>query len=199
MLVKEAISLAKIRLKNLSASKNDDVLLTCLNLGMSDLYRRFNLSINSETILLSRDMAVYELRNDDVNMLLAVYDREGKELRQSDVLDSMDYDYKILNYRTFMMRHHKHNYVFAVYKANPIKLKDDNDEIELPDAMISPLITYIASQIEHTTNVWERGQVKMEASFHWQMYEKECQELINQGYLVPLNTETIAIQLKGFS
>ena len=198
MLVKEAISLAKIRLKNLSASKDDAVLLSCLNLGMSDLYRRFNLRINSETVFLTPDMSVYELRNDDVSMLFSVYGRSGRELRQSDVLDSMDYDYKILNYRSFMLRHHIPDYVFAVYKANPVKLVDDNDEIDLPDAMISPLITYMASQIEHTTNVWERGQVKMEASFHWQMYEKECQELVGQGYLVPLNTETIAIQLKGF-
>lgn len=198
MLVREVISLAKIRLKNLSASKNDDVLLTVLNLGVSDLYRRFNLKISSETVFTSKDLSVYELRNDDVNMLLYLFNREGKELKQSDVLDSMDYDYKILNYRTFMLRHFIPSYVFAVYKANPIRLMDDEDEIDLPDAMISPLVTYMASQIEHTTNVWERGQVKMEASYHWQMYEKECQELIAQGYLVPLNTETIAIQLKGF-
>ena len=198
MKVDEVMSICKIRLKNLSASKNDSTMLQLINLGISDLYRRFNLKLASETILVHTDMNVYELRNDDVSMLLYVYSREGRELRSSDVLDGLDYDYKIINYKTFMLRHLFDGYVYALYKGNPIKLIDNKDEIDLPDAMIPVLATYVCSQIEHTTNVWERGQVKMEPSFYNQMYEKECQDLINQGYLVPINTETVAIQMKGY-
>lgn len=198
MKVSEVISIAKIRLKNLSASKNDNTMLTLVNLGVSDLYRRFNLRINSETVATNRDLAVYELRNNDVSMLLYLFDKYGRELQSSDVLDSMHYDYKILNYREFMLRKPFNGYIYAVYKANPILLMDYEDEIDLPDAMIPVVATYVCQQIEHTVNVWDRGQVKTEPSFYSQIYEKECQELVNQGYLVPLNTETVRIQLKGF-
>lgn len=198
MLVEEVLELARVRLKNLSASKIDKTLITILNLGVNDLYRRFNLRVKSETILVNTDIAAYELRNDDVNMLLALYNRDGMELKQSDTVDDASYDYKIVNYRGFVLRHLFDGYVYAIYKASPIKLVDVKDYIDLPDAMIPALVTYICSQIEHTVNVWDRGQVKSEPSYYWQLYEKECQELVNQGYLVSLSTESLAVQVRGF-
>ena len=198
MLVSEALSLARIRMKNLAVHKDEQTLISVLNLGMSDLYSRFNLRIASETVLTSHDVAVYELRNDDVNLLLTVYDFLGKELKSSDVIDDLMYDYKILNYREFLLRKPFDGYVYAVYKSSPVKLMDVNDEIDLPDAMINALLLYVGSMTEHTTNVWERGQVKMEASFYQQMYEKECQDLVNKGYLMSLHNERIAIQVKGY-
>ena len=198
MLAKEAISMAKIRLKNLSAIKDTEAMLSALNLAINDLYRRFNLKVSSETILVNTDLAVYTLRNDDVCMLLGLCDKHGREMRQGDVLNGVEYDYKILNYREFLLRHLFDGYVFAIYNASPIKLMDLEDVIEVPDAMIHAVITYIGYMFESIVTVWDRGQAKMETSFYWQLYEKECQELVNQGFRVPINLETAAIQTKGF-
>ena len=199
MTVKEVLELAKFRLKNISSVKDEKVLLSALNLGMSDLYGRFNLRFGSETVLVHTDLAIYELRNEDVNMLLAVYDKTGKELRQSDTLYSDDYDYKIINYREFMLKHRFDGYVYAVYKASPIKLVDQNDFVDIPDVMIIALTTYMAYMIENIINTTGRyGQVKTEPTFYMQIYEKECQDLVNRGYVGSLQTSSLAIQDKGY-
>ena len=198
MLVSEVLALAKIRLKNLNAHKDENTLISIINLGINDLYSKFNLRIGSETVLTNHDVAVYELRNDDVNLLLAVYDHAGMELRSSDVTDSLNYDYKILNYREFILRKPRDGYVYAVYKSSPVKLVDVNDYIDLPDAMINALLLYMGSMLEHTTNVWDRGQVKMEAMYYDQMYEKECNNLVQKGYYMNIDNERLAVQVKGY-
>lgn len=196
MIVGELLPLVKLRLDSLILAQKDEILLSFINLGIAELYRRFNLSIKSETITCNFDSALYELRNDDVLMLLTVYDKFGKELRQSDVCDSLAYDFKIINYRSFVLRKPFNGYLFAVYKAAPIILKDNEDEIDLPIAMINALLDYCA-YMGHST-VQSNSQNTREFGLHLQLFESSCQQLENQGYKVPINTETVAIQAKGF-
>lgn len=194
MLVSELLPLIKLRLDSLNISNDDNILLSFVNLGMTELYNRFNLSIKSETMTCNRDLAVYELRNNDVSMLLTVYDKFGRELRQSDVLESMSYEVKLLNYRSFILRKPFDGYLYAVYKASPIILKDKDDIIDLPPAMIPAMLDYIAFMGHSTIN----RDDKKELGAYLQMFENSCNQLEMQGYKLPLNTESIAIQAKGF-
>jgi len=194
MKVQELIDLAKIRLQNLQVSNNTDVLISFINLGMNELYRKFNLSIKSETINVSTDLALYELRNEDVEMLLAIYDKFGRELRQSDVLDSMDYDYKVVNYRSFLLRKPFEGYLYVVYKASPVKLADVNDTVDLPESMVNALLTYIAYMANNTIN----RDNQQEAANQYQIFRDLCTELDMQGFKIPLNTEKVAVQARGF-
>ena len=194
MKVQELIDLAKVRLQNLQVSNNTDVLISFINLGMNELYRKFNLSIKSETINVSTDLALYELRNEDVEMLLAIYDKFGRELRQSDVLDSMDYDYKVVNYRSFLLRKPFEGYLYAVYKASPVKLVDVNDTVDLPESMVNALLTYIAYMANNTIN----RDNQQEAANQYQIFRDLCTELDMQGFKIPLNTEKVAVQARGF-
>lgn len=199
MKAKEAIDLAKFRIKNMAGTNDPKLLLHALNLALNDLYARFNLRIKSETVLVHRDIAIYELRNDDVNMLLTLYNEAGVEFTQTDVLQSDRYGFKILNFRTFMLRHRFDGYVYAIYKASPVKIVDPEDELDIPDCMIAPLTTYIAYLVESiTSTVGKYGQVKEEPSFYYKIYEKECMDLVNRGYVMPLDVGSLAIQAKGF-
>ena len=96
MTVKEVLDLAKIRLVNVPVSKTNASLIALINLGVSVLYDQFNLSIKSETIATSPDLSLYELRSSDVLLLLSLYDHTGRELRQSDVIGGVAFDYKLL-------------------------------------------------------------------------------------------------------
>ena len=194
MTVREVVALAKVRLANLAIAKNEEVLTTFLNLGLEELYRRFNLSIRSETIATTPDLALYELRNEDVQLLIAVYDKYGIELRQSDVLDSVDYDYKLVNYRSFLLRKPKNDYLFAVYKASPIYLVDGNDVLDIPNTMINALLTYIAYLANSTIN----RDNQQESSNQYQIFTQQCSELEMQGYKIPITSGTPAVQAKGF-
>lgn len=194
MIVQDIISLIQIRSQHLAIAKNDSALIHFINLGMEELYRRFNLSIKSETVPVNRDRALYELSNEDVQMLLALYQNTGIEMRQSDVLDSMNYDYKIVNYRSFILRKPFEGYVYAVYKASPVMLRDVTDKVKLPGAMLPALLSYILYMSHDVIN----RDNKMESSVFYRVYERQCQELVSQGFTVPLNTESVAIQAKGY-
>ena len=195
MNVKDVMDMAKISsLNNLAIAKNDDALIKFIYLGVSELYRRFNLSIKSETILINENLTLYELRNPDVSLLLNVYDKLGRELKQTDVFNSNDYDYKLLNFRSFLLKKPFNGVLFAVYKASPIVFKDSDDIIDLPDAMIGALLTYVAYVGHSTIN---RDNIN-EASAYSQRFDLACRELEMQGYKIPLHTETLALQTKGF-
>ena len=195
MNVKDVMDMAKISsLNNLAIAKNDDALVKFIYLGVSELYRRFNLSIKSETVLINENLNLYELRNPDVSLLLGVYDKLSRELKQTDVFNSNDYDYKLLNFRSFLLKKPFNGVLFAVYKASPVVFKDSDDVIDLPDAMIEALLTYVAYVGHSTIN---RDNIN-EASAYSQRFDLACRELEMQGYKVPLNSETLALQTKGF-
>lgn len=194
MLVGEVKKLVKTRLHSITLAKEDDIVLSFINLGVSELYRRFNLSIKSETVAINDNIAFYELRNNDVLMLLALYDINGRELKQSDTRNTAMYDYKQVNYRSFILTKPHNTHVYAIYKASPILLKDDEDYIDLPDAMLDALLTYCSYLGHSTINRDNANEVSMWIKY----FEVCCQELENQGYRIPLDVERYSVQIKGF-
>lgn len=200
MIVKDILTMAKTRLSNLAIAKNDEALILFLNLGLGELYRRFNLAIKSEVVLTNPDLALYELRNKDVSLFLTLYDKHGNELHQTDILNSNEWDYKLVNYKSFTLKKPTNNTLYAIYKASPAELKDMEDEIDVPNAMIEALLSYVSymghSTVTTQTSVLSRGQ--SEADIHYDRFLAACNELEMQGYKIPLNTETLAINFKGF-
>ena len=194
MYVRDIVELAKIKLHNLPIAKNEDALIKFIYLGTSELFRRFNLSIKSETITVNENLALYELRNEDVSLLLGVYDKTGRELQQTDVFDSKHYEYKLVNYRSFLLHRPFNGLLYIAYKASPTLLKDMDDRIDLPDAMIDALLAYVAYMSHTTIN---RDNIN-EANTYNQRFDTACRELEMQGYKIPLHTETLALHAKGF-
>ena len=194
MYVRDIVELVKIKLHNLPIAKNEDALIKFIYLGTSELFRRFNLSIKSETITVNENLALYELRNEDVSLLLGVYDKTGRELQQTDVFDSKHYEYKLVNYRSFLLHRPFNGLLYTAYKASPTLLKDMDDRIDLPDAMIDALLAYVAYMSHTTIN---RDNIN-EANTYNQRFDTACKELEMQGYKIPLHTETLALHAKGF-
>lgn len=186
--------LAKVRLHNLAISRDDSVVLDFINMGIAELYRRFNLRIKSETVQTNDNLALYELRSPDVLMLLSIYDKTGRELTQTDIIDARCYDYKMVNYRTFLLRKPFNGYVYSIYKASSTILKDEDDYIDLPDAMLDALLGYITYVTHYTINKDNMN----EAAMFYQQFQQICQMLENQGYKMSLNTERINMLTRGF-
>lgn len=194
MRVSDVMEMAKASmLTNLVVSKNDVALMGYINLGVSELYRRFNLRIEVETILTNPDLALYELRSKNVDLLLSVYNGKGEELKQTDILGGF-YDYKVMNYRSFLMRSPKNDALFAVYKASPERLTSPDDYIDLPDSMFDALLSYVGYMGHSTIN---KDNIN-EASAYAKRFDSSCQDLENQGYRVSLTTESISLRVKGY-
>ena len=199
MTVQDIVDLAKIRLNNTAISRNEDALIKFIYLGMSELYRRFNLAIRSETVLTNTNRSLYELKNKDVSLILGVYDREGKELQQSDVVDSTRWEYKLINYRSFILNKPLNQNLYVVYKASPIIVQDTEDIVDLPDAMIDALLCYVSYMGFSTLNsAASNKQGGAESDIYYQKFVAACNELEMQGYKIPLSSESLAVAVKGF-
>ena len=192
--VGDVIDIAKVTaLTNLIISKNDDTLIKFVNLGVSELYRRFNLSIKVETIITNPMLALYELRSKDISLLLSVYNSRGEELNQSDIIGGC-WDYKIVNYRSFLVQSPRDDLLFAVYKASSPKLKTVDDVIDLPDSMMDALLIYVYYLGHSTINKDNTNEANVYAS----RFENRCKDLDGQGYKVAITNESINMVVKGY-
>lgn len=188
------LTIAKHRLRDLAVARDDDALMLYINMGITELYRRFDLKIKSETVPINDNLALYELRSPDVLMLVGLYDKKGKELTQTDVIGDNSYDFKLVNYRSFLLRKPFNGYIYALYKASAIPLKDEDDLIDLPDAMLDALLAYITYSCHYTINRDNMNQ----ADLFFKRFEMACQALDNQGYRIALSTERLSLAVKGF-
>ena len=201
MIVRDVMDILKLRLNNIAVSKNESLLISLINLGVTELYRRFNLSIKSEIVTTSKDIYNYQLKNGDVSLILALYDNKGVELQQSDVIDSPNWGCKITGYKSFILNKPEDNIVLILYQASPVRLMDGMDNIELPDAMLTALMAYViymCSSTAITTSNVSAANGGTEADVYFQRYIALCNELENQGYKIPISTESLSVMAKGY-
>ena len=194
MLAGEMLTLISTRLSNFSINTNRDILLPYLNMGISELYRRFGLSIKEEIVPTCEDKRLYELQNDDVMFLYAIYDQHGHEIPQQDTLDDVGLHYKRVNYRSFLLNEPMEGELFCVYKASPVRIMDDNDEIDIPDPMIDALEGFVTYKV---LSIMNNDQVQ-EASAYRQYYEMMMKDLENQGYGAMADTERFSLHRRGY-
>lgn len=194
MKVGDVIEIIKVSsLNNLAVARNDAALMKFIYLGVSELYRRFNLSIKTETVVTNPNLTLYELKSKNVSLLLDVYNTNGKKLQQTDVING-HCDYKILNYKSFLLTKPKNDLLFAVYKASPETITDTDTELELPDAMIDALLTYVGYLGHSTIN---KDNIN-ESSAYSKRFDTACSELEAQGYRIDINSEYSSLVSKGF-
>jgi len=193
MRVSDVMEMARASsLFNLPVAKNDTALVKFIQLGLGELYRRFSLSVKVETIVTNPDLALYELRNPDVSLLLSVYNSNNQEMRETDVLGG-NFDFKRVNFRSFILRHPKNDLVFAVYKATAPEITVDCD-LDIPDAMIDALLEYVSYRGHSTIN---RDNIN-ESSAYQRRFDESCRELEMQGYKIAINTQSVVLQARGF-
>lgn len=172
--------------------KKDEVIIQFLKLGLNELYNRFNLSTKIETITTNPDLSLYELRSKDVSMILGLYNTFGQELTQTDTINGRS-DYKLINYRSFLLNKPKDEIVFVVYKASPANI-DIDSELDMPDAMFSALVYHIGFMAHSTINTDNAN----EADLYSKRFDNACTELEMQGYRISLSTECLGLQAKGY-
>ena len=79
MLVKDVAEIARLSsLSNLAIAKSDSALINFIYLGTSELYRRFNLSIKIESVITNPNLAKYELRSEDVSLMLNLFNTKSR-------------------------------------------------------------------------------------------------------------------------
>ena len=105
MTVQDVITYVKYSELSQLAIKDDSVaVMSFINLGMIELYKRFNLGIKVEIVRTNPLVSVYNLRNVDINKVITVYDAEGKTLVSPTSSLDDTYDYTQIGTTTFLLK-----------------------------------------------------------------------------------------------
>lgn len=198
MKVRDIIEYAQYgELKQLSLKDDVSALLSFINLGLVELYKRFNLSIKTEIIQTVPEIKVYNLRNTDISNILIVYNSKGEKLSFKQVTDEdEEYDITQLSYNSFLFREPNNEEIMFLYKASPEFVNNEEDEIKIPKDMFNALLNYIAYKGQMTMNKQNNLQSPMVNFYN--IFDKECQDLEQRGYSIDLFSTESAVQKWGF-
>ena len=168
-----------ITVSQLPISDKEDVIIQAIDLGVIELYNRFNLGLTCTFLDTAEDTHAYEIREDNLSYIISIIDSTGKELKQPTVIDSDDYDYKLIGYRTIIFKNPKKEKLTIVYKSSfPNMITSINDNIDIPLDFINALVDYATYRCHITLNNDNMNEVDT----HNQRFERTCLNLISNGF-----------------
>lgn len=198
MIVRDIIEHAQQgELKQLSLKNSTDTVISYINLGLVELYKRFNLSVKTEVIYTYPEIKIYNLQNKDINQILIIYNSKGEKLSSKHLSEyTENYDVTQLSYNSFLFREPKEEEIMFLYKASPEFVSSEEDEVKIPVDMLSALLNYIGYKGQMTMNKQNNLQAPLVNFYN--LFEKECKDLEQRGYSVDLFSIESSIQKWGF-
>lgn len=213
MTVQNAIDLAaSTKLKNIAVAKDTAAVLGYLNLGITELYKRFPLRVDEAIITLRDNKTEYKVdgTDPDVSMpansqfmwLVSAYQEvEDTETTKFDtVLMPVNEEDNPMSLQTVawntvqipLSRTGAH--VSLIYVAAPAYYTVNNltEQLPLPPQMVEPLLEYIAYQAKSSI-----GTIQ-DTALAYQEFEASCSRVEMRGMITSDDLEMLGRDLKGF-
>ena len=203
--------LAQLSIGGGEAGVIDDInmakILPHINLGLTSLYKRFNLKTSSLMVPLVVGQEIYPIIQEDLIKILEIYAPTTEEVSLNDPTNTFGcftLSSNTLLVSTFLTNTRAYQYLTIVYKANHPKLQADDGYvdvdtllIELPDSYIEPLLYFVAARLLSSTG---SGQFEGLASMQYmQKYENACQQLTNWNPQAEASREEPRIRTGGWA
>lgn len=213
MTVQNAIDLAaSTKLKNIAVAKDTATVLGYLNLGITELYKRFPLRVDEAIITLRDNKTEYKVdgTDPDVSMpansqfmwLVSAYQEvEDTETTKFDtVLMPVNEEDNPMSLQTVAWNTVQiplsctGAYVSLIYVAAPAYYTVDNltEQLPLPPQMVEPLLEYIAYQAKASI-----GTIQ-DTALAYQEFEASCSRAEMRGMITSDDLEMLGRDLKGF-
>ena len=195
MLASDIFNMAKYsELKQLAIKDDVNAVLSFMNLGLIELYKRFRLSIKVEIVRTSPMVPMYYLRNTDIEQVVEVYDSNGKSLKEAVHTTDEDYDIKKLSPTVYLFKAPVDEEIAFVYTASPERIASLDDDLQIPTNMVEPLLHYIGYKGHAALD----GNIDGENNTHYMRFEKSCLALIELGFGPVVELPYRDITTKGF-
>lgn len=206
MFVEEIINMARgSELRNIAIANDAATILSYINLGMIELYKRFPLSVKEYLLELSDDGNEYILPS-DLMYIVGAYGEvpEGSDLVVNELPINEEENPLSINTvswnRVQIPNSVEGNYVSIVYVASPELLVADEDEaylkfdIEIPPQMVEALLHYIGYRAHAAMD----GNIQAENNTHYTRFEASCKRIEATGLFTSDDLNMDARDLKGF-
>jgi hypothetical protein len=204
MLVSDVINDAKYgELQQLAVKSDDNAILSYINLGMLELYKRFGLRTEDAIITLSAHNTIYTLDGElsnvdmpsdgDLLYIVGIYDEYGDivELNNEDDPNSV----LTISYDTLQVPNPSDGtYLSVIYVAAPTRLTAPTDKVRLPASLYEALLHYIGYRGHGSVD----GNVSTENNTHYMRFEKSCLTAREYGLITADEIPYRRVNTKGF-
>lgn len=192
MLLQDLLDTARYsELHGTSIKDNDKAIISFLNLGMLELYKRFPLSQNEYTVQVGTTTASYALPSNFMYALEAyddvVVDGEGKPvplpINDSSQETSVYFpSHKILQVPVYEGR----TTVSVIYVGKPqsYTINDLSLEVDVPETLIECLMHFIG----YKAHLGIKGDGQSENNAHWARFERSCKQALELGVAFPADS-----------
>lgn len=197
MLVSEAITLmSAAAIKQLAVKDDNTALLGYINLGILELYKRFNLWKAEATITQADGTLLYTMADGDANVSIDLSDNVLIK-----ILKMVDADDKeITSFTKPKYNQIKFSEVTAgdeltvTYQAAPIFLTAVNQEIPIPSQFLDPLFLFVA----YKAHISVKGGLKDENNTHYLRFDKSCELIDFEGLDIQDELTSTKFNDRGF-
>ena len=204
MLVSDIITDAKYgELRQLAVKDDVDAVISFINMGMLELYKRFNLRTEEAIVSLDANTTIYTLDPDldNINMLddcdlmyiVGIYDEDGNIVG----LNNEDEPNSVLtpSYDTIQVPNPADGtYLSVMYIATPTRLTATTDTVKLPASLYEALLHYIGYRGHGSID----GNINTENNTHYMRFEKSCTTAKEYGLVTADETPYRVVTVKGF-
>lgn len=181
MTIRQVIDLAKTsELANLSIGNKDEIVLGYINLGMIELYKRFNLRVEEWVVTLEDNVDIYTTPSDFM-WAIAAYGEVTDN--QTDSVNELPINEEDNPLSINTVKWNKIQvplsvtgaYVSVIYAASPVyyTMTDLEKEIDLPIQMIDAMLAYIGYKANSTID----SGIQTEDSVWYAKFESSCARL----------------------
>lgn len=191
----------ELMISQLPIAEREDIIYRAIELAVIEIYKRFNLSVNSAKLAVSENIHEYPLDEngvDDFSKLITIMNNKGEELIPLNTIDSTYYDYKLINFNRIYIKEPKNEFYTYIYKGSAptiykteeeLKYEKENNpdkepslykNINIPRDFYGVLLDYIAYRCHVTLN--SNNVYMTEIDLHYKRFELSCSELDKYGY-----------------
>lgn len=178
-------------------------IISYINLGLIELYKRFNLRTEEIIITMEESKTIYTLdeKNGPINSIIGIYDEQGNEY----VLNSENDALSILtpSYNTIQVPNpSKDDVLYVIYNSapDPIIWEDKPETLDkvipIPPVLYEPLFKYIGYR--GCTGVGKDTQIDIQA--YYNAFLQSCETVKMLG-VIPTDDPLVSgtkLELKGF-
>lgn len=187
MILQDVVNLAKSgELSNLSVKDDTQAVLGYINLGLLELYKRFNLEVKEHIIELQEEVEVYTMPSDFM-WVVGAYGEVPETSVDSVAILPINVEDDPLSINTVSWNKVQvplvaaGAYISIVYVASPTVVTESDlvNELALPPQLVEALLHYIGYRAHMSMD----GNVQAENNTHYRRFEVACKRVKEDGVL----------------
>ena len=192
MIISDVITVAKLsELAGTASKDNNDAIVAYINMGLLELYTRFQLKTEEYVINLVENQTFYEMPSDFMIAVEAYGETEANKYDDTKRIPINDGDCPndsifFNDWNTAQVPGSQTGAAISIIyvaKPTPITVAQATDgvtQLELPDTLVDALLSYLG----YRAHLGIRGGAQSENDAHWARFQRNCDIAIDRGVVM---------------